>query len=112
MFMSLRATVALIAASAAAVHADPVERDAFAALERPKPAVVFQYGPASSQALDVFLPSGKGPHPVAILIHGGCWRGSGVEGSSVADRGGTEHRFRTVWCRAGEPAIPMTVRGS
>jgi len=56
------------------VHAEPVERDTFAALERPKPAAVFQYGPASSQGLDVFVPSGKGPHPVAILIHGGCWR--------------------------------------
>ena len=73
--MSLRATAALIAASAATVvHADPVELDTFAALERPKPAAVLQYGPASSQAVDVFLPSGKGPYPVAILIHGGCWR--------------------------------------
>jgi acetyl esterase/lipase len=66
---------ALIAASAATVlHADPIEREAFAALERPKPAAVLHYGPASSQAVDVFLPAGKGPHPVAILIHGGCWR--------------------------------------
>ena len=73
--MSLRATVALIAVSASTVAlADPVERDAFAALEKPKPAAVVQYGPASSQALDVFLPRGDGPHPVAILIHGGCWR--------------------------------------
>jgi acetyl esterase/lipase len=73
--MSFRVTVALIATIAAAVaHGDPVERDTFAALERPKPVAVFHYGPASSQALDVFLPSGKGPHPVAILIHGGCWR--------------------------------------
>jgi len=73
--MSLRATVALMAASAASiVHADPVERDTFAALERPKPAAVLQYGPGSSQAVDVFLPSGQGPHPVAIFIHGGCWR--------------------------------------
>lgn len=73
--MSLRATIAVIAASAATVlHADPVDRDAFAALEKPKPAAVFHYGPASSQALDVFLPRGEGPYPVAILIHGGCWR--------------------------------------
>jgi acetyl esterase/lipase len=73
--MSLHAAAALIAVCAATiVHADPVEREVFAALERPKPAAVLQYGPASSQAVDVFLPSGKGPHPVAILIHGGCWR--------------------------------------
>ena len=73
--MSLRTTIALIAANAAAVvHADPIDLDAFAALEKPKPAAVFHYGPASSQALDVFLPGGKGPYPVAILIHGGCWR--------------------------------------
>ena len=73
--MSLRTTAALIAASAATVvHADPVEREVFAALDRPKPAAVLHYGSASSQAVDVFLPSGMGPHPVAILIHGGCWR--------------------------------------
>lgn len=73
--MSLHATIVLIAASiAGVVHADPVERDVFTALEKPKPAAVFQYGPASSQGLDVFLPSEQGPHPVAILIHGGCWR--------------------------------------
>jgi acetyl esterase/lipase len=72
--MSLRA-IALIAASAAAVvHADPIELNAFIAIEKPTPTAVLQYGPASSQAVDVFVPIGKGPHPVAILIHGGCWR--------------------------------------
>jgi acetyl esterase/lipase len=73
--MPLRAIVALTAASVAlVVHADPIELDTFIALERPPPTAVLQYGPAASQAVDVFLPSGKGPHPVAILIHGGCWR--------------------------------------
>lgn len=73
--MSRHLIVALIAATAATVvHADPVELQTFAALEKPRPAAVVQYGLASSQAVDVFLPSGKGPHPVAILIHGGCWR--------------------------------------
>jgi len=74
--MSLRAiAVLLIAASTASlVHADPVELKTFAALAKPAPTAVLEYGPASSQAVDVFLPSGKGPHPVAILIHGGCWR--------------------------------------
>ena len=73
--MSLRTLLASIAASAAlVVHADPVELNTFIALEKPTPAAVVRYGPASSQAVDVFLPSGKGPHPIAILIHGGCWR--------------------------------------
>lgn len=73
--MSLRPAVALIAATTATlIHADPVELPTFAALEKPTPTAVLQYGPASPQAVDVFLPSGKGPHPVAILIHGGCWR--------------------------------------
>jgi acetyl esterase/lipase len=34
----------------------------------------FTYGSASSQGVDLFLPRGKGPFPIAILIHGGCWR--------------------------------------
>ena len=67
--------VAVIAASTAfAVLADPVEFTAFTALEKPMPTAVLEYGPAAAQAVDVFLPSEKGPHPVAILIHGGCWR--------------------------------------
>jgi acetyl esterase/lipase len=95
--MSFRAiAVLLIAASTASrVHADPVELKAFAALEKPAPTAVLEYGPAPSQAVDMFLPGGKGPHPVAILIHGGCWKdlpGAGREqlrpiGSELANRG-------------------------
>lgn len=32
------------------------------------------YGPDSLQHGDLRLPEGPGPHPVAIIIHGGCWR--------------------------------------
>jgi acetyl esterase/lipase len=32
-----------------------------------------RYGPASSQRADLYLPSGPGPHPVMVLIHGGSW---------------------------------------
>jgi acetyl esterase/lipase len=69
------ATLALIAMSGspAAFAADPVELASFVALPRPAPTVVLQYGAATSQAVDLFLPSGSGQHPVAILIHGGCW---------------------------------------
>lgn len=73
--MKARAVLAWIAMSvASAAHADPVELSTFLALERPAPTAVLQYGTAPSQAVDLFLPNGDGPHPVAILIHGGCWK--------------------------------------
>lgn len=31
------------------------------------------YGPAPAQVIDLFLPKGRGPHPVVVLIHGGCF---------------------------------------
>jgi acetyl esterase/lipase len=32
------------------------------------------YGTEADQFGDLYLPSGDGPHPVVILLHGGCWR--------------------------------------
>jgi acetyl esterase/lipase len=32
------------------------------------------YGAAPEQFGELRLPSGTGPHPVVVLIHGGCWR--------------------------------------
>ena len=58
------ATLALIMASSLSV-ADPVELSAFVALPRPEPTLQVRYGEAPSQAIDVFLPSGSGPHPAA-----------------------------------------------
>jgi 3-dehydroquinate dehydratase type II len=34
----------------------------------------YRYGPADDQLADLRLPDGSGPHPVAVLIHGGFWR--------------------------------------
>ena len=31
------------------------------------------YGAAPEQFGDLWLPKGNGPHPVVLLIHGGCW---------------------------------------
>lgn len=53
--------------------ADPVELAAFRDLPRPEPTLQVAYGEAPAQGIDVFLPDGPGPHPVAVLIHGGCW---------------------------------------
>lgn len=33
------------------------------------------YGPHPDQVADLRIPSGPGPHPVVVLIHGGFWRG-------------------------------------
>ena len=32
-----------------------------------------RYGPDPAQVIDLYLPKGSGPHPVVILIHGGCY---------------------------------------
>lgn len=31
------------------------------------------YGPAPPQFGELRLPEGEGPHPVAVVLHGGCW---------------------------------------
>jgi acetyl esterase/lipase len=32
------------------------------------------YGEDPAQFGDLYLPEGEGPHPLAVVIHGGCWR--------------------------------------
>jgi acetyl esterase/lipase len=66
------ALVAAVTLSDAAV-AEPVSLEAFKGLERPRPSQELLYGSAPAQGIDIFLPAGKGPHPVVILLPGGCW---------------------------------------
>jgi acetyl esterase/lipase len=33
-----------------------------------------RYGPRRAQRVELTLPGGGGPHPVAVLLHGGFWR--------------------------------------
>ena len=47
---------------------------------RPSPTHVHRYGEASLQIVDLWLPDGGGPHPVVLMVHGGCWQ------TEVADR--------------------------
>lgn len=35
---------------------------------------VHTYGSDASQVAELFLPSADGPHPVAVVVHGGYWR--------------------------------------
>lgn len=47
---------------------------------RPQPSATFSYGPDETQRVDLWLPGGPGPHPVAVMVHGGCWQ------TKIADR--------------------------
>jgi acetyl esterase/lipase len=47
---------------------------------RPEPDATVRYGEVALQLVDVWLPKGKGPHPVVLMVHGGCWT------SDIADR--------------------------
>lgn len=47
-------------------------RIAWSALWRPVP---HRYGAHPSQVVDLHLPPGPGPYPVAVLLHGGHWQG-------------------------------------
>ncbi len=38
------------------------------------PVEIIAYGPHADNVGDLRLPKGDGPHPVAVLIHGGFWR--------------------------------------
>ncbi|MFZ5785353.1 MAG: alpha/beta hydrolase family protein, partial [Acidobacteriota bacterium] len=43
------------------------------ALPRPPADLRVRYGEAPQHFGDLRLPAGRGPHPVVLLIHGGCW---------------------------------------
>jgi len=44
-----------------------------ASLPQPRADHVVAYGEAPQQHAELRLPKGAGPHPVVILLHGGCW---------------------------------------
>jgi acetyl esterase/lipase len=45
-----------------------------AGLPQPPADHTIAYGEAKQQVAELRLPKGKGPHPVVIVIHGGCWQ--------------------------------------
>jgi acetyl esterase/lipase len=47
--------------------------DQFLARPLPRPDRTIRYGDHERQVVDVFLPQGPGPHPVVVMVHGGCW---------------------------------------
>ena len=41
---------------------------------RPKADARIPYGSDPLQFVDLWLPKGKAPHPVVLMVHGGCWQ--------------------------------------
>jgi acetyl esterase/lipase len=53
--------------------AQPMTLKAYLDEQGPAPDARIPYGPAASQYVEFFRPIGAGPHPVVVLLHGGCW---------------------------------------
>lgn len=87
------AALALLAACAPAreeaarpeepVMAEPAKLmtwDDLSALPRPVASHTIRWGEGVTDVVDLWLPEGAGPHPVVVMVHGGCWQ------KSIADK--------------------------
>ncbi len=70
--MNLPTLLSALFLSSAAVAA-PMTLADYLALNGPAPTARYAYGSAPSQYAELFRPSGAGPFPVVVLVHGGCW---------------------------------------
>lgn len=50
------------------------------ALPRPVAWETIRWGEGVTDVVDLWLPEGAGPHPVVVMVHGGCWQ------KSIADK--------------------------
>ncbi|MBS0296448.1 MAG: alpha/beta hydrolase [Proteobacteria bacterium] len=85
----------------------PISIKALIARPHPKGAIRIAYGAAPAQFAELWPPAGPGPHPVVILVHGGCWQAQ--YGLDLMDWAAEDLRSRgvAVWNieyrRLGEP---------
>ncbi|MBW8815908.1 MAG: alpha/beta hydrolase [Caulobacterales bacterium] len=94
--------------TASAAQAEPATVQAYMSQPQVKADARIAYGPAPAQVVDLFLPKTRGPHPVVILIHGGCYlaeyRGLAESSGVAAD---LARRGYAVWNveyrKLGEP---------
>ncbi len=69
----LRAAAAMVLTLAGTAAAQAVSYKDLMARPHGDPDAHLTYGSAPEQFADLWLPKGGGPHPVVILVHGGCW---------------------------------------
>ncbi len=46
--------------------------DDLSALPRPVASHSIRWGEGVTDVVDLWLPEGAGPHPVVVMVHGGC----------------------------------------
>jgi acetyl esterase/lipase len=106
--MSVAAMLAGLAGALTPAAAAPISYTDLLARPRPTATQRIRYGDAPSQFGDLWLPRGSGPHPVLVMIHGGCWRADlpGLELMAYAAEDLRQRGF-AVWNieyrRLGEP---------
>ncbi len=76
----------------------PITFSGLLAVERARADTRIAYGADPLQFGELWLPQGRGPHPVAVLIHGGCWRAD-LPGLELMDYMAADLRDRgyAVW---------------
>jgi acetyl esterase/lipase len=52
----------------------PMSWGEFQRLDRAEPDARVDWGPGEHAFGEWYLPGGDGPHPVVVLVHGGCWQ--------------------------------------
>jgi acetyl esterase/lipase len=76
-------------------------------LAHPEPDARIPYGPDELQFGELRIPDGTGPHPVAIVLHGGCWRARYDIGHTRAFADALRREGFAVWSleyrRVGNP---------
>jgi acetyl esterase/lipase len=65
---------------------------------KPKPTAHIPYGPLPQQFAELWLPDGAGPHPLVVMVHGGCWL-KGVANLEIMNYAAEDLRKRgiAVW---------------
>lgn len=70
--MRWRAAIILLMCATSA-QAAPATVDDYMGQPRATADARIPYGSSPAQVVELFLPKGKGPHPVVVLVHGGCF---------------------------------------
>jgi acetyl esterase/lipase len=94
--------------AASVAQAGPASLDDYMRQTSHPPDAAVHYGPAPAQVAELFLPKGKGPHAVVVLLHGGCFlqrlEGFAQTSGLAADLAGRGYAVWNVeYRKLGEP---------